>query len=223
MSTLRLAPNTAPGTPTAGKIEVYVDTDKKLKTIDDTGLVRTPIVSGDLGFDVGRVARIYDSTLPSPTANFDVTSIPATFSHLILLATLRCDGTGTGLSVFMNFNGDTGANYSLQQTYSNGSSALAAQAEAQSALLAMTCAAVSAPSGSASSETMFIQNYAGTTFHKSMTCLDYNRRATGSTGQYMEINGGTWASTAAINRITIKPDLSSNFVTGCRFSVYGVL
>lgn len=44
MASLRLTNSTAPGTPTSGKTEVYVDTDKKLKTKDDAGLVR-PLAS----------------------------------------------------------------------------------------------------------------------------------------------------------------------------------
>ena len=42
-----------------------------------------------------RTVLISDTTLGADTANFDITSIPATYKHLLVLANLRM-ATGTG-------------------------------------------------------------------------------------------------------------------------------
>jgi hypothetical protein len=69
-------------------------------------------------------ATAYESiatvTLGSSQATISFTSIPATYKHL----QIRCMIKNTELaSLILNFNGDTGANYSRHRIYGDGSSA----------------------------------------------------------------------------------------------------
>jgi hypothetical protein len=149
---------------------------------------------------------IATTTLGSNASSYTFSSIPATYTDLILVA------NGVALSVYnwnMQFNGDTGNNYSNTGISGNGSSASSSRDTSQPY---MWLGAVTSTQGA----TIFqIMNYANTTTNKTVLCRS-NYVSTG-----VSANVGLWRSTAAINSITISYN-SAMLQTGSTFTLYGI-
>ena len=148
-------------------------------------------------------------TIPATVAStYTFSSISGSYTDLILVY----EGIHTGNGdIRIQYNGDTGANYSNNVVKGDGSTVTVTRANAATYIyLAYT---------DPSTRTMVIahiQNYANTTTNKTLICK-YGTAAT-STG----LISGMWASTVAITSITISSSVY-NFSTGSTFSLYGIL
>jgi hypothetical protein len=159
------------------------------------GSTYTPIATQTLGSAVGTVT---------------FTSIPSTYTDLVLIANgTAVSNTGWGLQ----FNSDTTSTYSATYLEGNGTSAIA---ERYSATYMRTCWNSLWNTTSPSNATIQIQNYSNTTKYKTALW-----RSDSITGGYTEAGVGVWRSTSAINRIDIIIS-SVNFATGSTFTLYGI-
>lgn len=150
---------------------------------------------------------IATTTLGSAAASYTFSSIPSTYTDLVLIMNAS---QAAGNSVYCQLNGDTGSNYSYTGLYGSGSSAGSARASNQTG----------AYLGYLGSTTIYnainhFMNYANTTTYKTIL----NRK--NQSDQYVEADVALWRSTAAINSIKIYPD-SGNFDTGSTFTLYGI-
>ena len=153
--------------------------------------------------------KITAYTAPSAVSSYTFTSIPATYTDLVVVIAATSD-TGGSRALFMQYNSDTGTNYS--QTYLNGDGTTAASGRGSNAnqiseLLSIT------PSNPAQSN-ISIQNYANTTTYKTSV----NR---GNSMNQVAASVGLWRSTAAITAIKFMPS-GGNFNTGSTFTLYGI-
>lgn len=159
---------------------------------------------------------IATTTLSGATANYTFSSIPATYTDLILVANFIGASTAGNSLVFRVGNGsvDTGSNYSTTFLEGNGSSA-------SSSRVSNGTFAYAIGSGSSTStsipQTNIIQfmNYANTSTYKTFI----NRG--GSPDAILAANVNLWRSTVAINTIQIYI-ASENFNTGSTFTLYGI-
>ena len=146
-------------------------------------------------------------------ASIDFTSITATYTDLCLEVSLRGDssqnwgnitvnGGGTAISMLhlMNNNGSP-----ISQAYSP---------------LRFACNPSTFTSSTFSNDSMYIPNYANTSYNKSMSVDGVQEN--NSTTNAQNLAAGLWASTAAINRVTITPDGGGNFVQYSTAYLYGV-
>src|SRR4051794_29698122 len=78
--------------------------------LDDTGNFSTPAGGGG-GGAAGGLVLVASTTLGSTAASVDFPSIASTYGHLRLIIRARGDAAATAVSVGLQFNGDTGANY----------------------------------------------------------------------------------------------------------------
>jgi hypothetical protein len=142
-------------------------------------------------------------------------SIPGTYKSL----QLRMNGiTSTGgVSVFLRYNSDTGANYVHHWLYGNGTTATAsAQTAKNENRIIGTDNGTSTTSPSAG--IIDIHDYASTTKYKTIrafTGVDKN-----GTGE-INLMSGLWLSTSAITSITVFL-ASVNWTTDSTFSLYGI-
>ena len=139
---------------------------------------------------------------------FNLTGISG-YTDLVIVAVCTSD-TGGSRALYMQYNSDTGANYS--QTYLNGDGTTAASGRGSNAnqiaeLLSIT------PSNPAQVN-ISIQNYSNTTTFK--TSL-----ARGTSTNQTAASVGLWRSTAAITSVKLYPS-SGNFNIGSTFSLYGI-
>lgn len=149
-------------------------------------------------------------TVPSATASYTFSSIPSTYTDLILV----CDNLVENVNQqgYIRFNSDSGANYSRTAMYGTGSVGASFRQTGQTGIgVGM--------SGNTGGQviTMDIMGYASTSRYKYL--LDREGNASGSVVKQI----GLWASTSAISSITIASfDGSSSIQSGAKFTLYGI-
>lgn len=194
-----------------------------LKKLDNTA---TNFMDGTGAWSVPagtQFVQLADSTLGSSQANFDMTSISASYAHLLVMATLRDDGAVATSSGNLRFNNDSAGNYDdaynqmLNTTNTGGSDS------ASASLFPFRANGANASASAFGNSFVFIPNYAGTTAFKAVESLGGAMATSGTKGTYQALlYVGQWRSTAAINRITIYPGDGTNWVTGSRVTLYGL-
>jgi hypothetical protein len=131
-------------------------------------------------------------------------SIPSTYTDLILVIS---GIQATSGAVRIQFNNDTGSNYSRTDVYGDGSSAASYRESNQTYINFITLQTTQSNSIS------HIMNYANTTTNKTMLTR-YNTPSTGVVAAGVTL----WRSTAAINTITLT---NTSNVTAT-FTLYGI-
>ena len=159
----------------------------------------------------------YDSiqsyTLTSATNTVTFGSIPQTYTDLILVHSTQVTGN---VNAWMQFNSDTGTNYSITLFEGNGSSAASGRANNQTRIQLDSTAYPTFPSGSAfAPNIVHIMNYSNTTTYK--TVLARSNNSASGVGLF----AGLWRSTNAITSIALIAG-AVNFSVGSTFSLYGI-
>ena len=162
-------------------------------------------------------------TQNEPSITFDVSGLSAQFRHLVLCMTIR--STYANYPVFdtgMRFNGDSAANYSFHQLLGLGSgSALSETGTNQTSMRCGVGAANSLGSSIFGASTVEILDAFSSTKNKTIRSLD-GTMGGATNGNYVMLHSGSWRNTASITSITLIDQYGGNFVTGSRFSLYGV-
>jgi len=151
---------------------------------------------------------IATQTLGSNTASVTFSSIPSTYTDLVLVfAGTNVSGlSGNGI----RFNSDSGSNYSSTNLNGDGSSASSFNFPNTNYMRA------GISNNSQSVSIVQIQNYSNTTTNKTVL-------ARGSSGaSYVRVDVGMWRNTAAINSILYYVDSGANFASGSTFTLYGI-
>lgn len=156
---------------------------------------------------------IATQTLSSAAASVTFSGIPQTYTDLILVIS-AIQSTGADQQCRIQFNGDTGSNYSLTFLDGNGTSAVSGRNTSQTN---MSVYYVASP-GTASPITSIVQlqNYSNTTTNKTMLV-----RA-GSTASVVSAYVGLWRNTAAITSLVVTPTSGGNLQSGSTFTLYGI-
>lgn len=149
-------------------------------------------------------------------ANIEFTSIPQTYTDLVLVCSLR--STQDTVVSYVRFNGAT-TNLSSRLLLGSGSAA-SSQSDASNIKLQ----GFQNPSGftasTFSNSTIYIPNYAGAT-NKSISA-DYVSE-NNATSAWSGFTAGLWSSTNAITQITIVCASAGNYVQYSTASLYGIL
>lgn len=153
---------------------------------------------------------IATQTLGSAAASVTFSSIPSTYTDLILVAQ-PFKSTAGGGTLRYQVNSDTGTNYSNTALYGDGSSAGSDRASNAS------YGRIGFWTGDNQGNALIanFQNYANTTTYKTVLSR------TSNLGSLLGGIANLWRSTAAINTIYIYND-GGNFNTGSTFTLYGV-
>ena len=155
---------------------------------------------------------IATNTLTSNAASYTFSSIPATYTDLVLVVS-NLTTTVAGFSIYMEFNGDSSAVYSETWLNGDGTSATSVRRTADTK-------GFLGGYGSGTSTTNpamaigHIMNYANTTTNK--TALARYSLASAETNTLVNL----WRSTAAINAIRVFT--GGTMVTGTTLSLYGI-
>jgi hypothetical protein len=142
------------------------------------------------------------------------------FRNLRLVISGRGTAAANNVTVGVQFNGDTGANYDYTTSnFAASSGSGGAQATAATSAQIAWLAAASSSAGISSGADVFIRNYRGTDLHKEFSgvgSLKYS--TTPLLGN--PIFAGFWRNTAAINSILLTPS-SGSFDVGTYACLYG--
>lgn len=156
---------------------------------------------------------IATTTLGSAAASYTFSSIPSTYTDLVLVCNTAIT---TGSSFYLvQFNSDTGTNYSATRLRGNGTSATSGRDTSVAQIYTSSGATITTTSLE-NNLIMNIMNYSNTTTYK--TVIGRDNAASVETDAYV----GLWRSTSAINTIKISIG-SSTFIVGSTFTLYGIL
>jgi hypothetical protein len=147
-------------------------------------------------------------------ASMDFTSIPSTYTDLVLKTSLRDTFASTVQIINMSFNGNT-ANFSNRNLQGNGSTA-SSFTQTRRILLSNSA---SSTANTFSNGDIYIPNYAGAT-NKSFSADSVTEN--NATSSFQALDASLWSNTAAITSITLTPD-SGSFVQYSTATLYGIL
>lgn len=155
---------------------------------------------------------IATTTLGSAVASYTFSSIPGTYTDLVLVFN---GGIASGAQdIWVQVNGDTGANYSRTNLYGNGTAAGSTRLSAQTKFAMNDAAALDGAYQFMS--VMQFMNYSNTTTYKTM--LERANNAARGT----DLGVHLWRSTSAITSIYIYNSGATNYVVGTTFTLYGI-
>jgi len=157
---------------------------------------------------------IASQTLGSATSTVTLSSIPSTYTDLVLVFLFKGNTTNQP-TLQVTFNGTT-TGYSGTQLTGNGSSA--ASYRNTSAAFISIARLVGQPASSSGVATVIldVMSYANTSVFKTLL----GQAASSDTGVEREV--GLWQNTAAINEIKITTATSNDFGIGSVVSLYGI-
>jgi hypothetical protein len=150
-------------------------------------------------------------TVPTAQASYTFSSIPGTYTDLVLVLNAGCSGA-TEQDTYVVINGDTGSNYS--QTYMAGDGSSASSGRASN----VSDATIGYPIRPTLITTIIcnFQNYSNSTTYKSWISKD------ASANSLMFTVVGLWRNTNAITSLLLKPSNGRDFLAGSTFTLYGI-
>ena len=158
---------------------------------------------------------IATTTLGSAAASIAFTSITSAYTDLRLVVTSLANASTIGGMI--QFNSDTGSNYSYTRLTGNGTAASSTRVSNFTQLN-------TAFSGNATTtipmlQTVDVFSYTGSTNKTVLVTSQSDQNGSGA----VERSVGLWRNTAAITRIDVFPNSANNFATGTTATLYGIL
>ena len=160
-------------------------------------------------------------TLASAAASVTFSSIPATYTDLVLQMSIRDTNTGATIgSTTTTFNNDTTTLYSVTNLFGNGATATSTrQSSVASWSSNYNASSASVTVSTFSSLEIYISNYASTT-SKAFSESQAVENNAASTGTQIGARARLYRNTSAISSIEIAAYV--NFQTASSFYLYGI-
>lgn len=152
-------------------------------------------------------------------STIDFTSIPQTYTDLILKVSLRDSRSGATVNnVDVLLNNST-SGYSERLVYGNGTTVGYASNSGSTFNQYQYAVSGSATSNTFSNWDIYIPNYTSSKYK----CIAYDGvTENNGTTAFGFFNSGLWANTAAVNRITLNPDGAYTFQQYSTVHLYGI-
>lgn len=150
-------------------------------------------------------------TVPSATSSVTMSSIPATYTDLVIVGNYTVvNGGGVGFSC--RFNSDSGSNYEFEGFYGSGTGSNTFN---KATAYTMTYLAI-ADNAQRTTTVAFVNNYANSATYR--TVLAHSGNAIFNSGYT-----GNWNNvSSAIDSVTFVCDGGSNISSGSKFTLYGI-
>lgn len=155
---------------------------------------------------------IATTTVSSAVADYTFSSIPQTYTDLVLV--VNGGTSSSGQSVGMRFNADSGNNYSSSDLVADATGPASGRT-ANTSFIRIIGRGIGTDSTLIDNGITSIHNYSGTTNNK--TTLNRSNVSGG-----VIVCAALWRSTAAITSITIFGEGPSNLITGTTLTLYGI-
>lgn len=173
------------------------------------------------GTGVPPVTNSYESiatvTVTSSVNSISFTGIPSTYKHLQVRAFIGTDnGSKSGL---LQFNLDTGSNYSFHQLYGDGGSAGASAATSQTSIATIYPSSSTTSGNRMGAGIIDILDYASTNKYKTVRTLT-GEDDNGSGNIFLR--SGAWLSTSAITSLKLTVSPTGNWIQYSHFALYGI-
>ena len=160
-------------------------------------------------------ALIESQVLGSTASSVTFSSIPTTYTDLILIVSAGASSFGNDLAIRVgNGSVDSGSNYSNTILTGNGSTATSVRNTNQTSIFPGYYGGPTTTLGN-TNQIIHFMDYANTTTHK--TTLSRSNSASNG----VDANVNLWRSTVAINTIEVRI-VSNNITTGSTLRLYGI-
>jgi hypothetical protein len=168
---------------------------------------------------------IATNTLGSNTASYTFSSIPSTYTDLVIVmnySTANVAGSAANVSGQLRINSDAGGSYSQTLVYGFGATANSNPESNQTTYWIGDYGYLSSTSGVFGNTVLNFMNYANTTTYK--TLLERTSNIDNAQGSALGAiaSVGLWRSTAAITSITLMLNGTNVYRTGSTFTLYGI-
>jgi hypothetical protein len=158
---------------------------------------------------------IETKTLGTAAASIEFTSIPQTFTDLVLLSSLRSNHTVED-AAFATINGLT-TNQTVRILYGDGA---AVGSVSQTRIRLAEAPGSTYTSNTFGNSHTYIPNYSSTTTAKSFSTDSVTEN--NATTSYQFISAQLWNSTAAITSLGFTPRFGTQWLAGSTISLYGI-
>ena len=155
---------------------------------------------------------IATTTLGSAASNITFSSIAATYTDLRIVITGTCSASEY---VSLQFNADTGSNYSRTALFGDGSTVTSNQTTGGTYI---RDDALFTNNTNVAMTTVDLFSYAGSTFKTVLLTGSGDKNGSGITSRIV----GLWRSTSAITSIKLFGTFGANFNTGTTATLYGI-
>ena len=183
------------------------------------------MLAGNPGYDPAATFLIARANGTGSSGTITFSSIPSTYKHLQIRATMKSNSTSTIDYKTFQFNGDTGANYAFHQLTADGASVSASGSVSQNRIGSGVSGGLLVPGSDAS-----VANITGTTI---IDIHDYASNANNKTVRFttgFDKNGsgrvtlfsGLWMSTSALTSISFSAG-SDSWTSNSTFALYGMV
>lgn len=156
---------------------------------------------------------IATTTTSGNATSVTFSSISSAYTDLVLVYSAKFSGNRTTMN--LNFNSDTGSNYSYTQLYGNGTTI------ASSRTTTYTTGYGGLISDQWQAVLLHFNNYSNTTTYKTVLVRGNNLGSTASEDVSATVN--LWRSTSAISTIKLAPANGLYLIDGSMFTLYGIL
>lgn len=162
---------------------------------------------------------IASTTLSTTSTSVSFTSIPQTYTDLVVKLSTRTANANTFSNLLVRYNGAT-TNYSVTWLYGNGAGA-ASSRDGGSDIYAFYYygnVGANATANTFSNSEIYIPNY---TVSANKPTSYFGVAEDNATTAYQTVSANLWSNTAAITSIEFIQ--SSGFVSGSTFHLYGII
>jgi hypothetical protein len=172
----------------------------------------TPIQTSPYAYELLETVTLGGSQASVTFSNLNAT-YGSEYQHLQLRIVGKTDRDATNDNVIMRFNGDGGANYSFHHLRGSSGSVSSGAGANETKIVSR---AIGGNNGNFGAVVIDILDAFETNKHKTTRSLG------GYATDIVELGSGSWRNTAALTSILLDQDVGSNFLTGSRFSLYGI-
>ena len=153
-------------------------------------------------------------------ASVTFSSIPATYTDLVIKASVRTNNNAVFDNAQVRFNGDSGNNYSRLYVVGDGSTTNNFKATANNAYFpSYAFNAANATANTFSNTEFYIANY--TSANQKSISVDAVSENNATAG-YDGLHAGLWSGTAAITSINLAPGSGTLLLQYSTFTLYGI-
>lgn len=160
---------------------------------------------------------IASSTATTSVANIEFTSIPATYTDLVVVYSARTNYAGTSDEAYLTFNNNT-SNYSWRMLFGGGNSAASVSDSAASNIAGMQIPGGNSTVSTFSNGQIYIPNY---TSSNNKSVSSEATQEDNQTSAYIKIVAGLWSNSAAITSVKLSGQ-AGNFVQYSTAYLYGI-
>ena len=165
---------------------------------------------------------ITSTTLSTSTASVTFSSLPTTFTDLLIKCSTRSDQPSVLDLVIGTFNGSSASNYDNYSLIGNGANSVSNRGLSQPYMRFGYTDGNSAGSNIFGATEIYIPNYQSSTNKIASGFSGSGNNSTSAADAFVTMYATRWALTSAITSITISPINGPNWIAGSTFQLYGI-